>query len=372
MIPSARMASGPSRPARGAAPTPLRALLLLAFVAAFGAAAADASTARVRAVRTKAAPALPGYAERAEVRRFIAEMAGEGFDRRELTRWFASARFQPRIVEAMQRPIVAPPKWFEYAPPFLSVARIDAGVAFWSANAAALERAEAEFGVPAEIVVAIVGVETFYGRYTGSHRVIDALSTLAFDYPRRAAFFRGELKEFLRLAREQRISPLAPKGSFAGALGLPQFMPGSYRRFAIDFDGDGRVDLWRSADDAIGSVASYLARHDWLRGQPVLLPATIAPEQRETTLRRLDGGISERRPMTAWLQDGVGSDYAPADLAPDPVGVLALEDDAAQSSYWIACPNFYVITRYNKSRLYAAAVFSLAQQIRAARAQSPR
>ncbi len=157
---------------------------------------------------------------------------------------FAAARYQPKIVAAMQRPLLEPPKWYAYAPQFLSPARIEGGVAWWNSHAAVLARAEETYGVPAEVITAIVGVETFYGRNTGSHRAIDALSTLAFDYPRRAAFFRGELKHFLLLARDLGVSPLAPKGSFAGALGVPQFMPGSYRNFAVDFGGDGRVDLW--------------------------------------------------------------------------------------------------------------------------------
>ena len=296
-------------------------------------------------------------------------MADEtGLPRREVERWFAAARFQPKIVAAMDRPLLEPPKWFTYAPPFLAPERVDGGVKFWRDNADALKRAESEYGVPAEIIVAIVGIETYYGRIGGSYRVIDALATLAFDYPRRAAFFRGELKEFVLLARDQGFSPLVPKGSFAGAMGMPQFMPGSYRRFAVDFDGDGHVDLWRSNADVIGSIANYLVRHDWLRGQPVLLPALIAAESREGALRRLDGGISERRPLAAWQADGVAPASPPDNLAAEPVGLLLLEErgegDAA-ASLWVACPNFYVITRYNKSRLYAAAVWALAERLRA-------
>src|SRR5947208_4111680 len=171
-------------------------------------------------------PIASGYAHRADVRIFVDELANEqGFDRRQLLRWFAAAQFQPKIVAAMQRPIVEPPKWFEYAPQFLSAERIDGGVAYFRAHEDDLARAEREYGVPSEIIVAIIGVETFYGRNTGRYRVFDALTTLAFDYPRRAAFFRIELKAFLLLIQEQRISPLTPKGSFAGALGVPQFMP---------------------------------------------------------------------------------------------------------------------------------------------------
>jgi peptidoglycan lytic transglycosylase B len=318
-------------------------------------------------------PAAAGtYAERADVRSFINEMVREQrYDRAALVRAFAAARFQPRIVEAMQRPLIEPPKWYDYAPQFLSQARIDGGLAYWNAHAQELARAEERFGVPPEIIVAIIGVETYYGRNTGNHRALDALSTLAFDYPRRAAFFRGELREFLLLSREQHVDPIALKGSFAGALGVPQFMPGSYREFAVDFDGDGRIDLWTSAADIIGSVANYLARHDWKRGQPVLLPAAIAEDSLSAVARRLDGGTSERRSAEAWSQDGVAASGAPSNLAPDPVALLMLEEKDADgveiASYWIACHNFYVLTRYNRSRLYASAVYELAKAIRLVR-----
>jgi membrane-bound lytic murein transglycosylase B len=320
----------------------------------------------------KPAVAAPSnYAQRDDVRAYAAEVAVEtGLPRRDVERWFAAARFQPKIVAAMDRPLLEPPKWFTYAPPFLTAERVDGGVKFWRDNADALERAQNEFGVPAEIIVAIIGIETYYGRYSGSYRVIDALATLAFDYPRRSAFFRGELKEFVLLARDEGFSPLTPKGSFAGAMGMPQFMPGSYRRFAVDFDGDGHVDLWHSNADVIGSIGNYLMRHDWQRGQPVLLPANVAPESRDGTLQRLDGGISERRPLAGWQADGVTPSNAPADLAAEPVGLLLLEEGGegeAAMSLWVACPNFYVITRYNKSRLYAAAVWALAERLRAAK-----
>ncbi len=320
---------------------------------------------------SKGAPAA-GYAARADVRAFIDEMVADyGFNRAALRHAFAAARFQPRIVEAMQRPLIEPPKWYDYAPQFLSPARVDGGVAWWKANATELGEAEARYGVPAEVIVAIVGVESFYGRNTGRYRALDALATLAFDYPRRATFFRGELKQFLLLARDLGVPPQAPKGSFAGALGIPQFMPGSYRTYAVDFDGDGRIDLWQSGADVAGSVGNFLARHDWQRDQPVLLPATIAPEARDAVLHRLDGGISERRSREAWAADGVTADAPPADLAADPVGLLLLEEKTAEgeegASYWVACQNFYVLTRYNKSRLYAAVVWELARAIKAAR-----
>ena len=254
------------------------------------------------------APVGPSYASRADVKAFIEEMADEhGFDRAGLARLFAQARYQPQIVAAMDRPLLEPPKWYEYAPQFLSDKRIDGGVAYWALHEGELARAEERYGVPAEVVVAILGVETFYGRNMGNYRALDALATLAFDYPRRAAFFRGELKQFLLLARELRMSPLSAKGSFAGALGVPQFMPGSYRSFAVDFDGNGHADLWTNAADVVGSVANYLARHDWQRGQPVLLRATIADAMRDEVLRKLDGGLSERRALEAWAVDGVSA-----------------------------------------------------------------
>jgi len=208
----------------------------------------------------------------------------------------------------MPRPVLEPPKWYEYAPQFLSAERIDGGLEFWRANEATLARAESEFGVPAEVIVAIIGVETLYGRNTGRYRVFDALTTLAFDYPRRGDFFKNELKEFLLLARDQGVSPLEAKGSYAGASGLPQFMPGSVRAYAVDYDGDGRIDLSAEPADAIGSVGNFLAQHDWQRGAPVLAEARVDPAASEAVLRTLDGGLSERRPLEAWVRDGVSAD----------------------------------------------------------------
>jgi membrane-bound lytic murein transglycosylase B len=307
------------------------------------------------------------YGSRADVRAFAAEVASEtGLDRARVERWLAGARYVPRIVALMSKPIVEPPKWFEYAPSFLSPARVAGGVAWWTANEEALARAEAKWGVPPEIVVAIVGIETSYGRLPGTFRVIDALATLSFDYPRRAAFFRGELKEFLLLSREQGFSPMMPKGSYAGAMGVPQFMPGSFRRYAVDFDGDARIDLWESGADIAGSVANYLARHDWEPGGCLMLDAAIADGQRETVSRKLDGGISERRSLEAWAADGVTTAQL-SEPIDGPVALVMLEEADGGASHWIACPNFYVITRYNRSRLYATAVIRLAEAIKAAR-----
>lgn len=316
------------------------------------------------------------YATRQDVRAFIDEMAAEhGFDRVALARTLGQARYQHAIVTAMDRPLLEPPKWYVYARSLLAPERVASGVGYWNAHREHLARAEERYGVPAEIVVAILGIETFYGRNAGGYRVLDALATLAFDYPRRATFFRGELKQFLLLARELGMSPLAAKGSFAGAMGVPQFMPGSYRSYAVDFDGSGHPDLWRSPADIVGSVANYLARHDWQPGGPVILPAAIAAESRDVAIRKLDGGLSERRAADAWAADGVTIADPPAGTVDDPVGLLLLEestDGVEGASYWIACNNFYVLTRYNRSRLYAAAVYELAQAIKAARGEVPR
>ena len=321
-------------------------------------------------------PALAGYAERQEVRAFIREMADEhGFDRAALRRVFGEARYRREIVVAMERPLLEPPKWYVYARPFLAPERVAAGVSYWNVHANELARAEARYGVPAEIIVAILGIETFYGKNTGKYRALDALTTLAFDYPRRSAFFRGELKQFLLLTRELRVSPLAPKGSFAGALGVPQFMPGSYRSYGVHGDGPGHADLWTSPADIAGSVANYLARHDWQPGAPTLLPAVIAEAGRGEILRRLDGGLSERRTVDAWAADGVRLADSVAGPPEYPVGLLLLEewsDGVESASYWIALNNFYVLTRYNRSRLYATAVCELAKAVKAARGEVTR
>jgi len=342
---------------------------LVLFALAWCATAHSAETPAAKPKAKSAAAAPGGYAARDDVRAYAAEVAKEtGLPRRDIERWFAAAKFQPRIVALMDRPLLEPPKWFGYAPSFLSPDRVAGGVRFWRDNEAALAKAQQDYGVPAEIIVAIIGVETYYGRNIGSYRVLDALATLAFDYPRRASFFRGELKEYMLLARAQGFSPLEAKGSFAGAMGMPQFMPGSYRRFAVDFDGDGHADLWHSSADVIGSIANYLARHDWQAGQPVLAPASVADNARDTAYRRLDGGISERRPLPAWQADGIDLRDPPFEALMDPVGLLMLEESSdGDASLWIAYPNFYTITRYNKSRLYAAAVWALGERLREAR-----
>ena len=200
---------------------------------------------------------------------------------------------------------------------------------------------------------------------TGNFRVIDALATLAFDYPRRAEFFRGELKELLLLAREQKRSPFDYLGSFAGAMGWPQFMPGSHRKWAVDFDNDQKIDLWSSPADIVGSVASFLAGHGWQRGEPVMLPIT---EPSAEIIASIEGGLSPRKPLREFLAAGVKISAQDADVVlpseDASVGIISLDNADGRNEYWLVFENFYVITRYNRSRMYASSVWSLAYALK--------
>lgn len=308
---------------------------------------------------TVAAP--PGnYAQREDVRRFIAEMVEQhGFVERELRRLFSRARYQPAIIRAMTPPPEAPVKsWQGYRSLFVSGDRIDAGVRFRERHAAILGRAEREFGVPADIIVAIIGVETVYGRNMGSYKIIDALATLAFDFPRRSEFFRSELESFLLYARESGIDVLAAQGSYAGAFGMPQFMPGTYRRYAVDYDGDGQRDLHASPDDAIGSVANFLKAHGWEAGQPIAARAQV---NGESFRKLIDAGIKPIYRVADLPAYGVG---AAEPLPPEAACALVeLETPGQASEYWIGLQNFYALTRYNRSSFYAIAVLELAREI---------
>lgn len=307
--------------------------------------------------------ALDGAALRPEVRAFIDGMVDRhGFDRSQLLRLFSQVQFRDDIIARMTRPAERVLVWHEYRNIFLDRPRIEGGVAFWQEHADTLARAEQVYGVPPEIIVAIIGVETRYGRITGRDVVMDALTTLAFDFPRRADFFRSELEHYLLLTREEQINPLSLKGSYAGAMGIAQFMPSSYRAYAIDFSGDGRRDLWNNPVDAIGSVASYLAEHGWQRDGWVTVDATLEnAEASELTSNGLD---RPQRSLRDWQAQGVRPQIAGLD-ATLAANLLAFE---AQWGTWyqLTFNNFYVITRYNRSRLYAMAVYELAQAIRSA------
>jgi membrane-bound lytic murein transglycosylase B len=313
-----------------------------------------------------ALPAPPDrpYGKRAEVDEFIRDMVHKhGFVEKELRYLFARARREAPILAA-----IAPPKepkarsWQLYRARFVTEGRIAEGAEFARRHADALARAAAEHGVPEEIIVAIIGIETIYGRNMGTWRVIDALSTLAFDYPPRVEFFRGELEQYLLYARERGIDVFSVRGSYAGAIGIPQFMPGSYRRFAVDFDGDGVANLRVSPADAIGSVANFLVKHGWRRGERIELPARVNGEGHR---KLLESGIEPKTPLGELKRFGVETR---TDLPLDtPVALIELENADAPAEYRIGLRNFYVITRYNRSVLYASAVVDLAQEIKSRR-----
>ncbi len=297
-----------------------------------------------------------------QVAEFVSEMTRDyGFAGEQLVTLFREVERKQSILDAISRPAEKVKTWAEYRPIFITDRRISQGVEFWRQHEAALARAEQEYGVPAQVIVAIIGVETSYGGNTGSYRVIDALSTLGFDYPPRAEFFRKELKQFLLLAREQQVDPLTLKGSYAGAMGLPQFMPSSFRAYAVDFDGDGHINIWSDPDDAIGSVASYFKRHGWVTGEAVVSTAQISGEQAEQGLTQgLDPvkTVGELRAMGWSSHEAVRDD--------ERVTAFRLEGEAGPE-YWLGLPNFYVITRYNRSAMYAMAVHQLSDLLVQAR-----
>ncbi len=291
----------------------------------------------------------------------IDEMVQEHqFDKTELTRLFRQVEFLPQIIETMTRPAESKP-WHLYRPIFLTEKRIRGGVKFWEENAELLARTEKEYGVPAHIIIAIIGVETFYGRHKGGYKVIEALSTLGFGYPKRSKFFRGQIKEFLLMAREEKRDPLEFLGSYAGAMGMPQFIPSSFRNFAVDFDKDGRRDLWDNRTDIIGSVANYFHQHHWKPGEPVTARAKVADSAAQRFIKKeVKPSISLKELTGA----GVTTQMA---LEEQPATLLALESSEQEKEYWVALHNFYVITRYNRSPLYAMAVHQLSEAIRSSR-----
>jgi len=304
-------------------------------------------------------PAAAIDVRRADVKDFIAHMADtSSFKKRQLRKLLKAAQSQPAIIEAMDRPAEKAKQWFEYRPIFVSERRIREGTDFWIAHRQALDRASVRSGVAPEYLAAILGVETYYGRLTGSYRVLDALATLAFDYPARAKFFRDELEQYLLLTRDMRLDPLSVKGSYAGAMGAPQFMPSNYRRYAVDADANGHVDLWTNWPDVCASVGNYLKEHGWNAGEPVLSEATVAPDQASD----LDGhklALSET--VSSLRTKGVNFDSSLPDDAP---ALLIAADDTDGVHWRVGYNNFYVITRYNHSALYAMAVFELAAAVK--------
>lgn len=304
----------------------------------------------------------PAYAnpELPELDKFIDEMVHEhDFDRSELERLFAQVEVKDSILAAISRPAEKSKPWYEYRQIFLDQARINAGIAYWKKHEKVLARAEKELGVPAEIILAILGVETRFGGNMGSFRVVDALSTLAFRYPPRSPFFRSELKNFLILTREEEMSQLEPVGSYAGAMGLGQFMPSSYREYAVDFDGDGHRDIWKNPDDAIGSIANYLRRHGWQPGQSIVHPTEYAGNDLPQDL--IDRGLKPTVTREELRKSGLSTAQLPD--GEDDITVFSLTQPDGEE-LWLGRQNFYAITRYNHSRMYAMAVVQLSQAIR--------
>ena len=299
---------------------------------------------------------------RAGTERFVSEMVHKyGFDKGELTTLMGQARYSREVMDAIRRPFEAKP-WYKYRPIFLTDKRVQGGAAFWRENRGSLERAQATYGVPPQIIAAIIGVETNYGGNLGRHRVIDALSTLGFSYPERADFFRKELAALLLLAREEPIDTLGLRGSYAGAMGLPQFIPSSYRAYAVDFDGDGRRNLWESKADAIGSVGNYFEQHGWKAGEPVALAGRITDGVPRGIVLAGKKPVKPAIGLDRLEAAGITTD---AHLSGTTRATL-IRLHAPEPEYWLGLENFYVITRYNHSNLYAMAVYQLSREIQAA------
>jgi membrane-bound lytic murein transglycosylase B len=304
---------------------------------------------------------------------FEQEMAGKhGFEPEALKALMSQVNYIDSAVQLVKpAPPGKPKNWQAYRDRFIEPVRVDAGVSFWNENAAALARAEATYGVPAEIIVGIIGVETVYGRNTGRFRVMDVLTTLAFAYPdtpnreARMNFFRGELENTLLLARKSNIDALSLVGSFAGAVGLPQFMPGSILAYGVDFDADGQIDLRNSAVDAIGSVANFLVQHGWKAGQsgPVAYQAQVSPDRAWESF--IGQGLEAKFSPEQLAAAGVVSNLTlPADRL---FGLIDLQNGAEATEYWLATDNFFAITQYNRSYFYAMSVVELGRAVRLAR-----
>jgi membrane-bound lytic murein transglycosylase B len=300
-------------------------------------------------------PAAAIDIKRPEVKEFITHMSkAYGFKKGALRKLLKSAASQPAIIDAMSKPAEKAKLWYEYRPIFLNERRIREGTEFWVAHRQALDQASIKSGVAPEYLAAILGVETYYGRLTGTYRVLDALVTLSFDYPPREKFFRDELEQYLLLTRDAHLDPKTLKGSYAGAMGAPQFMPSNYRRYAVDADANGRIDLWNDWPDVCASVGNYLKEHGWNTGDPVLEEATVPPEK----VGDLDGRKLALSETVASLEaKGVSFDTS---LPPEAPAILIAADEPDGVHWRVGYNNFFVITRYNHSPLYAMAVYEVA------------
>lgn len=297
------------------------------------------------------------FKDQKTINSFIEKMQEKhDFEKAELKRWFDAVEIKESILKAISRPAEGMP-WHKYRKIFITDSRIHGGVKFWEDNAQALEKTAEKYGVPPEIIVAIIGVETLYGKHTGTYRVIDALSTLGFNYPKRSKFFLSELESFLLLCQMEKMDPIEPTGSYAGAMGLPQFMPSSFIAYAADFEDDDKKNIWSNPADAIASVGNYFAKHHWKKDQPIAFPVTAKDEQYKNSLTsglKPDTTIEEIQKQNITLVDS---------LPPDTKVKLLAFEQPDTTDLWIGLHNFYVITRYNHSPLYAMAVYQLSQAI---------
>lgn len=306
-------------------------------------------------------PVYADISERENVQAFIKEMAKDhGYSEADLNALFKKVTINQNIIKMMDRPAEKTKPWYEYEPMFVTNAQVIAGVKFWKDNEAALAKAEKEYGVPPEIILAILGVETRFGQNTGGFSVLNALSTLAFDYPRRSEFFTSELTQFLLLAREEGVDPTTLMGSYAGAMGTPQFMPSSYRNYAVDFSGNGKRDIWKNNTDVIGSVANYFKAHGWKAGEGVAFQANVTGNAyKDIKTNQLNPFIS----INQLKEKGV-TPREKINLDPNQLATLIELQAKSGPEYWIGLNNFYVIMRYNPRVMYAMAVYELSQKIK--------
>ena len=305
-----------------------------------------------------AAPALAVDLDRPDVAAFIKQMTKDhDYDREDLRDILGQAQIKRSIIDLISKPAEKTLSWAEYRRIFMTRERIKAGARFWEQNRAELESVSEDTGVPVEIIVGIIGVETYFGRITGGHRVLDALATLAFSYPPRSAFFRRELEQFLLLVREEDMQATDAFGSYAGAMGRPQFMPSSYRAYAVDSTGDGKRDIWNDWTDVAGSIANYFLEHGWRPGEEVVAQATIShgwqgPYPKNT--------LKPEETVASLSQKGV---MFSTDLPADSASQLLTLEGRHGNEHWVGFNNFFVITRYNRSVMYALAVHQLGQEI---------
>lgn len=302
-----------------------------------------------------ALPAQGGYEDHPDAGKLIAELEADGFEPDYVRSVLAKAERKQSILDAISRPAEKRLDWGEYRAIFIEPKRIAQGVEFWKEHRTTLERAQQTYGVPPEIILAIMGVETRFGRITGNYRVLDALATLGFDFPRRAEFFRGQLADYFRLVRAEGVDPESLKGSYAGAMGYGQFIPSSFLAYAVDFDGDGHKDIWDNPTDAIGSIANYFAKHNWREGEPVIASPVFDDASVEGLVNQ---DLKPELTLLEWSGKGVTPREA---LNGEMKATLMRLSSGEKNEYVLGLHNFYVITRYNHSRLYASAVYELSQ-----------